>query len=73
MVDYDNVNSAFARMIKIFEHSVSEKVEKHISALREEMNLGGNDDFINVLVRKVIQKSIEEHFPVTPSVCDEDH
>jgi hypothetical protein len=68
-----NTNASLAKIMQVVERNISEKVEKHLSALRVELRLEGNDDLMNALVRKVAKKSIDEHFPVTPTVCDEDH
>jgi hypothetical protein len=68
-----NANASLGKIMTIVERNISEKVEKHLSALRVELRLDGNDEFMNALVRKVAKKSIDEHFPVTRTVCDEDH
>ena len=61
----DKAQEAFEKMVELLEGSISEKVNAHISALRVDLELKGNNDFGNILIRKVVGKSVARHFPVT--------
>lgn len=54
-------------LLELYKDHLRNVVDKHISDLRIELGLKGNNDTVNIIIRDIIKTVSEVHFPVENS------